>query len=300
MWAYYRCTDAHKERRIKNVTKDQPTPVQLLTPRSLVRLWEYHGMAINTQTFLLDRKDLLTSGSASRNALLKGLLSVPSLAGDLLPELRVVQLTVNQVLFEQGDQIDVVYFPIDAVISGLAIMEDGTTIETSMVGRDGMVGISSVLGTGRSRQWNWTTVGGSAIQLETRFLDKVFVQNESALKLLLKYYRSLITQVSQRCVCNTRHTIMERLCCWLLMLHDRVGGNNLSLTQEMIASRVGARRAGITVAAGMLQAMRAIGYRRGQLHIEDRAILEHTVCECYSLMTTELEHTPPPYAVFSL
>jgi hypothetical protein len=80
---------------------------------------------------------------------------------------------------------------------------------------------------------------------------------------------------------------MERLCCWLLMLHDRVGRDNLSLTQEMIASRVGARRAGITVAAGMLQEMHAIGYRRGQLHIHDREVLERTVCECYNIMRNE-------------
>lgn len=79
---------------------------------------------------------------------------------------------------------------------------------------------------------------------------------------------------------------MERLCGWLLMVHDRVGGDNLKLTQEMIASRVGARRAGITVAAGMLQEMKAIEYRRGQLHIRDRDLLERAVCECYTIMRT--------------
>ena len=226
----------------------------------------------------------MTSNLTSGNELLKQLLSVPSVAGDLLPELRVVSLGVNQVLYELGDQIDYVYFPIDCVVSGLAIMEDGTTIETSMVGREGLVGISTVLGSGRSRQWIWVTIGGNAVQLESRLLDRVFVQNETALKALLKCYRSLVSQVSQRCVCNTRHTIMERLCCWLLMVHDRVGGTSLSLTQEMIASRVGARRAGITVAAGMLQDMKAIEYRRGQLHIQNRDTLVAAVCECYNVM----------------
>ena len=231
---------------------------------------------------------------ASKNELLKNLLDVPSVANYLLPELRVVPLTVNQVLYELGDQIDVVYFPLDCVASGLAIMEDGTTIDTSMVGRDGMIGVSTVLGSGRSRQWVWVTVGGNAIQLEAKFLDRVFLQNETALKLLLKSYRSLVTQVSQRCVCNTRHTIMERLCCWLLMLHDRIGGSNLSLTQEMIASRVGARRAGITVAAGVLQSMHGIEYRRGQLHIKEREVLERTVCECYNIMRIEFASMPLP------
>jgi CRP-like cAMP-binding protein len=136
--------------------------------------------------------------------------------------------------------------------------------------------------------------------VETKFIEKSLLQGEEPLKALLKTYRSLIVQLSQRCVCNTRHTIMERLCCWLLMIHDRVGGNNLSLTQEMIASRVGARRAGITVAAGMLQAMKAIAYRRGQLHIQDRPVLERTVCECYNLMRGDYKSPPPDYSAFSL
>lgn len=250
-------------------------------------------MSSNLPSIIFETKELLTSSIASRNALLGELLTIPWAPNQLLPELRIVSLSTNQVLYEQGDKIDVVYFPLDSVISGLAIMEDGTTVETSMVGREGLVGISAVLGSGRSRQWNWVSVSGKAIQLEARHLDRLFVHNETALKALLRCYRALITQVSQRCVCNTRHTIIERLCCWLLMIHDRVGGENLSLTQEMIASRVGARRAGITVAAGMLQAMHAIEYRRGRLHIADRDVLERTVCECYNIMASDLRFTPP-------
>ncbi|HJS24615.1 MAG TPA: Crp/Fnr family transcriptional regulator [Pyrinomonadaceae bacterium] len=246
-------------------------------------------MSSNLQS-LLEKKESLTSSIASRNELLAELLTLNDTSNYLLPELKVVSLTVNQVLYEQGDKIDIVYFPLNSVVSGLAIMEDGTTIETSMVGRESLVGISTVLGSGTSRQWMWVTVGGSAVQLDARFLDRLFINNESALRALLQCYRTLVMQVSQRCVCNTRHTIMERLCCWLLMIHDRVGGSNLRLTQEMIASRVGARRAGITVAAGMLQEMNAIEYRRGQLHIQDRSVLERAVCECYSVMKVQFKH----------
>jgi CRP-like cAMP-binding protein len=251
------------------------------------------------QSLIPDHPELLRSGILSRNELLRAFFTVPAIARELLPELKIVSLTVNQVLYEQGDKMDVVYFPLDSVISGLAIMEDGTTIETSMTGREGLVGISSLLGSGRSRQWVWVTVGGSAIQLETRFIEKTLLQSEVALKALLKAYRLLITQLSQRSVCNGRHTVMERLCGWLLMIHDRVGDSNLHLTQEMIASRVGARRAGITVAAGTLQAMKAIGYRRGQLHIQDRPVLERTVCECYNLMRGSYK-SPPDHSAFSL
>jgi CRP-like cAMP-binding protein len=241
-------------------------------------------MSSNHHSILSDPKELLPpSGIASRNELLKQLLETPGVESLLLPQLRIVTLTPNQVLYEQGDKINVVYFPLDSVISGLAIMEDGTTLETSMIGRECLVGISTILGSGLSRQWIWATIGGSAIQVEARFLDQLFVWNEAVLKAFLSCYRSLITQVSQRCVCNTRHTILERLCCWLLMIHDRVGDANLNLTQEMIASRVGARRAGITVAAGMLQEMNAIDYRRGRLHIRDRSLLEKAVCECYAV-----------------
>lgn len=251
-------------------------------------------MNTDIQSPLLDHKEVPPSGITSRNGLLRELLSVPAIDGALLSELRVVQLTVNQVLYELGDHIDYVYFPLDAVVSGLAIMEDGTTLETSMAGHEGLVGISTILGSGRSRQWSWVTISGNAIQFESRLLDKIFVQNEVALKALLRCYRSLINQTAQRSVCNTRHTIMERLCCWLLMIQDRVGGSDLSLTQEMIASRVGARRAGITVAAGMLQDMQAIEYRRGQLHIRNRDLLTAAVCECYNILHADFSWIFPP------
>ncbi|HJP94600.1 MAG TPA: Crp/Fnr family transcriptional regulator [Pyrinomonadaceae bacterium] len=232
-------------------------------------------------------KELPVSGVAVRNKVLRDLLAEPNVRDYLLPQLRLVTVSPNQVIYELGDKIDLIYFPVDSVFSGLAIMEDGTTVETSMFGREGLVGMSTILGSGLSKQWIWISISGYALQLDTRVLDQVFVQNERALKSLLKCYRGLVTQISQRCVCNTRHTILERLCCWLLMIHDRVDGNNLRLTQEMIASRLGARRAGITVAAGMLQERQAIEYRRGQLHIRSREVLEHAACECYKIMRTQ-------------
>lgn len=231
---------------------------------------------------------------AVRNHLLAQWLATPAAGEYLAPHLRMVSLERNQVLYEQGDAIDFVYFPVDSVVSSLAIMEDGTTLETSMIGPEGLVGISAILGSGRSREWLWVLVSGNAFQLEAKLLDRLFLDNEFALKSLLRFYRSMITQVSQRCVCNTRHTVMDRLCCWLLMLHDRVGGGNLRLTQELIASRLGARRAGITVAAGTLQATHAIEYRRGQLYIKEREVLEHVVCECYQIMRNDFIFTPPP------
>lgn len=259
-------------------------------------------MVMNYQSLLTIERDVLTSSVASKNDLLRHLFENQSVKDLLLPELRMVTLSTNQVLFEQGDQIDTVYFPLDSVVSGLVIMEDGTTVETAMVGRESLVGISSILGSGKSRQWTWVLLSGNALALDAKTLERSFVQNEAALRAFLQSYRYLVTQVSQRCVCSTRHTILERLCCWLLMIHDRVGGDNLKLTQELIASRLGARRAGITVAAGMLQEMHAIEYRRGQLHIKDRQVLERAVCECYNMMRGQFRmlQDSSDYATFSL
>ena len=244
-------------------------------------------MALSQQALVLNQKEMLSASISFRNELLKELFCVPSIANHLLPHLKIVPLAPNQVLYECGDQVDYLYFPLDAVVSGLTIIEDGTTIETAMIGREGLVGMSTILGYGRTRHWFWVTIGGHAMRLEAGLVDSLFIENERALKALLGRYRSLITQVSQRCVCNTRHTILERLCCWFLMIHDRVGSADLCLTQEMIASRVGARRAGITAAAGVLQQMNALAYRRGHIHIQNRETLASAVCECYNVMQAD-------------
>lgn len=225
----------------------------------------------------------------SQNRLLNRLLAID--ADYLLPQIRVVRLSFNEVIYEHGDVIHDVYFPLDSIVSNLTIMEDGTTIEISMVGKDSVLGLSAVLGGGISRHWARMCIGGSLAKVSVTALDHVFMANEQSLKYIMRSYGSLITQVSQRAVCNARHTVLERLACWLLMVQDRVGGENLKLTQEAIASRLGARRAGITVAAGTLQSIGAIEYRRGQLHIRDQRTLEKAVCECYPIMKAEYEGT---------
>ena len=223
----------------------------------------------------------------TQNKLLNHLLAVD--LDFLLPQIRIVKLSFNDIIYEYGDSIDDAYFPLDSVVSNLAIMEDGTTIEISMVGNDGVIGLSALLGGGAARHWTRVCIGGSFARLSVSALEHTFTSKEGALKHIMRSYGSLITQVSQRAVCNARHTVLERLTCWLLMIHDRVGGENLKLTQEAIASRLGARRAGITVAAGILQSAGAIEYRRGQLHIKDQMALEEAVCECYAILKTESE-----------
>ncbi len=241
------------------------------------------------------------STPSTRNTLLNRLLA--SDPGLFSSQIRVVRMAFNDIIYEYGDRIDEVFFPLDSIVSSLAIMEDGTTIEISMVGNEGVLGLSALLGGGAARHWTRICIGGSLARVSTSVLEQLFVSNESALKYIMGSYGALITQVSQRAVCNARHTVLERLACWLLMVHDRVGGENLKLTQEAIASRLGARRAGITVAAGTLQSIGAIEYRRGQLHIKDREGLEQAVCECYQILKAEHDGVrlgPPPPPEFRL
>jgi hypothetical protein len=129
-------------------------------------------------------------------------------------------------------------------------------------------------------------VGGMVGKFDADVLTDVFNKNRRVQQLLLRSYHSLVTQISQRSVCNVRHSVMQRFCCWLLMAQDRIGIQNMPLTQELIASKLGARRAGITVAARVLNDRKAIEYKRGLLHIKDRSSIEREACECYSMLKT--------------
>jgi CRP-like cAMP-binding protein len=207
----------------------------------------------------------------------------------LTPLFRLVELTFEEPLYEYRGAIESVYFPLDSVVSSLVLMEDGSAIETAMIGREGLVGVASLLGRPDARLWTRVTVGGTALSLDRRYLNRLFTESSSVQRVVLIAYRRLISQVSQRAVCNARHSIMERLCGWLLMIHDRVGGDDLRLTHEVIAMRLGSRRAGITQAATMLKAMRAISYVRGRIVITDRHVLEHSACECYEVFRTDFD-----------
>jgi CRP-like cAMP-binding protein len=207
----------------------------------------------------------------------------------LLPHLELVRFDSGEVLYEHEDTFKHLYFPLDCVISGQTIMEDGATVEIALIGREGLVGVAAVLGQKRARQWTRVLVGGRTLKIKVVALETLFHEREPIRQILLNYYRLLIAQVTRRAVCNARHTLMNRLCCWLLMVHDRVGRDELPLTHEQIAGRLGLRRAGITVAARYLLAEGAINYRRGHIHILDRDLLEQGACRCYEVFRSGFE-----------
>lgn len=201
---------------------------------------------------------------------------------------RVVDLEAQQTLYAPGDQIAHAYFPVDAVVVAVATMNDGATVETAMMGREGVVGIGAAIGTYRARHWTRVLLPGEAVRVEAVLLRELFNDSAGWQRLLLRYYAVLINQVSRRAVCNTRHRLNERLCTWLLMLHDRVGRDDLPMTQEAAARQLGVRRAGVNECMGWLQKTNVIDHRRGHVRVVNREALEDAACVCYQGFEEEM------------
>lgn len=226
--------------------------------------------------------------TARENQLLAALPEDESqrLAVDLEP----IYLNFNQVLYEYDEPIRYVYFPQSAVVSMLAVLEDGTTVEVGMVGNSGMVGISAILGAHRAPNWTVVQIEGCALRMGADAFKDWFAQPCAFGSLLTRFYRALITQFCQRAVCNCRHMIMQRLCTWLLMTRDSYGADELPLTQDLISRRLGSRRASVTGAYNRLQKMGVLYYGRGHVRILDGAQLEGLACECYQIIKREADH----------
>ncbi len=209
-----------------------------------------------------------------------------------------VHLSQLDVIYEAGDEIEFIYFPIESVVSAISILEDGSSVEISMTGREGLVGLPALIGGGRSLHWTRVAVPGSALRVTTSALQRLFKESQPIYEATLRAYRRLFTQICQRSVCNGRHTLLQRLSVWLLMMSDRVGTGDLPFTQEDIANRISVRRAGVSVAASQLQAMKAISYHRGRIMITDRPAIERAACECYEVVAQEFQPEqadgPPP------
>jgi CRP-like cAMP-binding protein len=205
----------------------------------------------------------------------------------LLNELERVHLNLDDAIYEYGEQIRYVYFPQGAVVSMLAILEDGTTLEVGMVGNDGMVGISVILGANRARNLTVVEIPGEAVRMKVSSLKEWQERSEVLNQLLMRSYRSLITQFCQRAACNCRHMVLHRLCTWLLMAEDCLGRADLPVTQDLISRRLGSRRASVTGAYNYLQKIGLVRYSRGHVTLLDRPQLEALACECYQIIKDE-------------
>lgn len=215
----------------------------------------------------------------------------------LFSQLKLVELPLGLVLFESGESVESVYFPTDSIVSLLYVMENGASAEISVVGNEGVVGIAVFMGGESTPNRAIVQSAGSAFRLSAKALRAEF-NNEFAIRnLMLRYTQSLIAQMAQTAVCNRHHSIDQQLCRWLLLSLDRLSTNNLTMTQELIANMLGVRREGVTEAAGKLQKLGVITYKRGHINVIDREKLETLSCECYAVVKHETDrlgtYAPP-------
>jgi CRP-like cAMP-binding protein len=183
------------------------------------------------------------------------------------PHLKRVDMPLGHSAYEAGEQMSHVYFPLDCIVSLLYVMENGASAEIALVGNEGVVGVSLFMG-------GLSTSSRAVVQ--------------SA------YTQALITQMAQTAVCNRHHSLHQQVCRWLLLSLDRLQGNDLVMTQELIGNMLGVRRASVTAEAKRLQEMGAIRYHRGRITVLDRAILEACTCECYDVVKRESDRLLPP------
>ncbi len=199
----------------------------------------------------------------------------------LIPHMERVSLPFQKVLCEPTEPIRHVYFPHQGIVSLVATMLNGSTVEVGLVGNEGMVGIPVFLGGNTTTTRSFVQVAGSGTRMESLRLLAEFNRGGALQKLLLRYMQALHTQVSQTAACNRIHPVEARLARWLLMVSDRMESDQFELTQEFIAQMLGTRRAGVTVAAGTLQQAGMLRYSRGRITILNREAMEATACECY-------------------
>jgi CRP-like cAMP-binding protein len=210
-----------------------------------------------------------------------------------LPQLEPVEMPLGQVLYESGSTLSYVYFPTTSIVSLLYLLENGASAEIAVVGNEGIVGVSLFMGGESTPSRAVVQSAGHGFRLRARSMIDEFNRAGPVLHLLLRYTQALITQMSQTAVCNRHHTLDQQLCRWLLLSLDRLQGNDLVMTQELIANMLGVRREGVTEAAGSLQAAGLIRYVRGHITVLDRPGLEKRTCECYAVVKKECDRLLP-------
>lgn len=208
-------------------------------------------------------------------------------------QLEPVEMPLGSVLYEPGCPLSHVYFPSTAIVSLLYVTQDGESAEIAVVGNEGVVGIALFMGGETAPNRAVVQSAGAGFRLKAQTIKAEFNRSAPVMHLLLRYTQALITQMAQTAVCNRHHSLDQQLCRWLLMSLDRLQGNALSMTQELIADMLGVRREGVSEAAGKLQRAGLISYARGRIEILDRPGLELRTCECYAVVKGEYARLLP-------
>jgi CRP-like cAMP-binding protein len=205
-----------------------------------------------------------------------------------LDGLSFVEMPLGQVLYESGDAQTHVYFPTTSIVSLLYVMANGSSAEIAVVGNEGVVGVSLLMGGESTPSRAVVQSAGHGYRLSAWAIKEAF-KRPAVHALLLRYTQALITQMAQTAVCNRHHTLDQQLCRWLLLSLDRLKGASLQMTQELIANMLGVRRAGVSDAALKLQRAGLVKYSRGQINVVDRKGLEERTCECYRVVKLEYD-----------
>jgi len=209
------------------------------------------------------------------------------------PQLELMDLPLGKVLYESGEQMKFVYFPTSGIVSLLYVLNSGASAEIAVVGNEGVVGISLFMGGGSTPSRAVVQSAGMGYRLPAAAVQTEFEHSGPVMHLLLRYTQALITQMSQTAVCNRHHSLDQQLCRWLLLSLDRLPGNELLMTQELISNMLGVRREGVTEAALKLQTAGLIRYVRGRINVLDRPKLELRTCECYHVVKQEYDRLLP-------
>lgn len=220
--------------------------------------------------------------------------SIPSPEWEsLVPFIEEVDLPLGKVLSESGFKMDFLYFPSTAIVSILYELESGSAAEIAVVGNEGCVGVCIFMGGLSTLSRAVVQSAGKGYRIKASAILEEFNNAGPVMHLFLRYTQALITQMTQTAVCNRHHTLDQQFCRWLLLSLDRLGSNELAMTQELIANMLGVRREGVTEAALKVQKAGLIKYARGHITILDRPGLEKRTCECYQVVKTEYERLLP-------
>jgi CRP-like cAMP-binding protein len=207
----------------------------------------------------------------------------------LRPKLREVTFEIGKSIYLPEQEIESVYFVNDGIVSWLATLADGSSVEAGVIGSEGVAGISVILGARSTPNEGLIQSSLRASRISAADLQTEFKQGGKLSQLLLRFVHALFIQVAQTAACNRLHTLDQRLGRWLLMTADRTSGKRLTLTQEFLSRMLGVRRAGVSVAANSLRQQGVIEYHRGDIVITNRPALESLSCECYRIVKEEYE-----------
>lgn len=211
----------------------------------------------------------------------------------LTPHLSQVDLERGRLLYEPGDLIDQIYFPIDCVLSLMTLMDNGAAIESATIGREGALGLMAAVAPRQSLARAIVQAPGSALKVAAAPLHDAWSRSAALREVVDRHNEALFGHAIQSVACNALHAVEARFCRWLLSCHDRISTSTISLTQELLADMLGVQRTTVTAVAGSLQAKGLIRYRRGVVDILDRTGLEAVACECYGAVRRSYERLLP-------